>query len=84
MGGEAGATCSRSNGYCTQTCVCDGGCSMTCDGSGPPPSAPIVCDASYCEGPKGKFGGCSVSDDVCVFSVKCDPEGGGEVMGACP
>ncbi len=73
-GGTDDGSCSRTNGYCTRTCVCPGGaCTTDCSGTGPAASEGALCDATYCDDPYNRYGGsCSVKDGSCDYGVHCD------------
>jgi hypothetical protein len=71
----AGETCELSNGYCTKTCVCGGACTTDCSGNGPPQhqGASKPCDLDFCKDSYLKWGGCSVKDGACDYTIDCTP-----------
>jgi len=79
-GGGQGAeprSCSKTNGFCTKTCVCGEGCEWDCSGEGPAPEEIHQCDPSYCEIPGlGDYGGfgCALQDGDCNYRVDCPAE----------
>lgn len=85
-GGAGGGSCSDSNGYCERTCTCMGSCSFTCNGDGPGPvDAGFVCAEGFCADDYWGWGGCSIQDGACDYTIDCEaPDTAPTVTGSCP
>ncbi len=88
FGGTAGTGttsggCAQTNGFCTKNCECGATCTLDCNGAGPAPGEPLLCDLSYCSLDYWRYGSCSISDGACAYDVDCNFGGEPIISGTC-